>query len=441
MNRVCNCRAGLRLLFVLGVAARLGAQTWDLPAAAADEVAAGTGGRLKLGLEQRERYEIRDGNSFGNAVDIDTGLVRTRVSLTYQNSWLKVSGMMQDSRAPWYGSNAPATVRDPADLHEAYFELFSERKSGWSASAGRRMLNYGEGRLIGTPQWSNTSRTYDFARAAWNSKRARVEALLVSPIVFRPTEFNRPTLGNRVWGVYASFPDALRKALVEVYALRHDQNRPGGFTGGKTIDGTDRLGVNTLGFRLAGPFGGGWRYSVEGAAQDGKVGAARHRAGAWYSLAAYRWKTLEASAEYKYASGTGNPHDPSRVETFDQLFPANHDKFGHEDLLGWRNLHDARSLVTWEVRKGWTWNVMYNQFWLASPCDALYSGSGGVIARSASCAAGRHVGQEADVFTVYRYKHFQVGAGYGYFGAGEFVRATTHGVGPTYVYLFHTYSM
>jgi hypothetical protein len=175
-----------------------GAQTWDVPGTLAGEVSTGTAGKLKIGLEQRERYEIRDGNAFGAAPDIDTGLVRTRVSLTFQNSWVRVSGMMQDSRAPWYGENAPATVRDPADLHEAYFELLPERKTGFTAAAGRRMLNYGEGRLIGTPQWSNTSRTYDFARAGWSWKRARVEALLVSPIVFRPAEFNRPVLGNRV---------------------------------------------------------------------------------------------------------------------------------------------------------------------------------------------------------------------------------------------------
>jgi hypothetical protein len=84
---------------------------------------------------------------------------------------------------------------------------------------------------------------------------------------------------------------------------------------------------------------------------------------------------------------------------------------------------------------------MYNQFWLASSCDALYNSAGRAIARSTSCTAGSHVGQEADVFTVYRYKHFQIGAGYGYFVPGGFLRRTTPGVGPTYLYIFHTYSL
>lgn len=441
----CNWRAGAPLLFAIALAAPLAAQSWDVPATLADEVAAGTGGRLKVGLEQRERYESRTGNGFGNDVDVATGLLRTRVSLTFENSWLKLSGMMQDSRAPWYGPNAPSTVRDPADLHEAYVELFSEHRSGFSLGAGRRMLNYGEGRLIGTPQWSNTSRTYDFARVTWSSKRARVDALFVSPIKFRPDAFNRPELGDRVWGVYASFPDVAKKALLETYLLRHDQNRPGGFTGGAARNGTDRLEVNTLGFRLAGPAGAAWRYSLEGAAQNGWIGPARHRGSAWYSLAGRQWtagrRRLDVTLEYKYASGTDNPHDPSRSATFDQLYAANHDKFGHEDLLGWRNIHNIRSLATYDLSRRWSWNVMYNQFWLASPCDALYNGAGRPIARSATCSAGSHVGQEADIFTVFHYRHFQIGAGYGYFAAGEFLRRTTPGAGPSYIYLFHTYSM
>ena len=43
------------------------------------------------------------------------------------------------------------------------------------------------------------------------------------------------------------------KHLLEAYALRHDQNRPGGFTGGDRAQGTDKLAVNTFGFRVAGP--------------------------------------------------------------------------------------------------------------------------------------------------------------------------------------------
>ena len=84
---------------------------------------------------------------------------------------------------------------------------------------------------------------------------------------------------------------------------------------------------------------------------------------------------------------------------------------------------------------------MYGNFWLACLKDAIYTGSGKLIARSPAGAAGRHVGQETDVFGTYKYNHFLFGAGYGHFFSGTFIRQTTPGVGPAYVYVFHTYSL
>ena len=312
-------------------------------------------------------------------------------------------------------------------------------------SAGRMMLNYGEGRLIGTPQWGNCSRTYDHARLSYSTQRASIEALLVSPVKVQPDAFNQPVLGDRIWGVYGSFPGIWSTTLLETYLLRRNQNREGGFTGGSQSAGTDRLAVNTLGFRLAGPLAAGLKYSVEGAAQNGRVGPGDHRATAWFSSVSRRWivgaKPVDFQWEYKFASGSRNPKDLSLSRTFDQLYAANHDNFGHQDLIGWKNIHDTRVRTTFGITSALSLNVMYSNFWLASACDSLYNASGKSIARSASCSAGSHVGQEADIFAVYKYKHFQFGAGYGYFFTGKFLQQTTPGVSQTYVYIFHSYSL
>jgi hypothetical protein len=427
------------------VAVPLAAQTWDIGGKAAESVAAHSEGKLKIGFENRLRYESRSANGFGKDGDLATGLERTRFSMTFESGWVRLSGMAQDSRAPWYGPNAPTSARDTLDLHEAYVELFARRKTGFGMTAGRMMLNYGEGRLLGTPQWGNCARTYDQARLFFKSKRARVDALFVSPVKIQSNAFNRPVLGDRVWGAYGSFPDLWRKSLFELYLLRRDQNRQGGFAGGAARDGTDRLRVNTLGFRLAGPLALGAKFSLEGAAQNGRVGPGEHRASAWFSSVGRRWtaaaRPLDLSVEYKFASGARNPKDATLSRTFDQLYAANHDKFGHQDLFGWRNIHNARALATYGLTKALALNVMYSGYRLASPCDALYSGAGKSIAKSAACSAGSDVGREADVFAVYKYKRFQIGAGYGHFFSGEFIRKTTPGVGPSYVYIFHSYSL
>jgi len=386
---------------------------------------------LKLIFEQRGRYERRLDNSFRADSDKDTGLYRTRLGLTWRPlKWLRLSAMAQDARAPWYGPNAPNTVRDNADLHEAWIELFPAYKTGFGMTAGRMMLNYGEGRLIGTPQWSNLARTYDHTRMYWRLPRVRFEVLLVSPVKVRPDEFNRPALSDRVWGTYNTLPNVYRRSQLEAYFLHHDQIG---------------LADNTGGFRFSGPLVDGFTCNLEAALQKGNIGPAHLSAAAWCGWIARHWivggRPLDISAEYKYASGTENPADPRHSGTFDQLYPANHDKFGHEDLLGWRNIHNVRSVTTLALTSAFALNFMYNSNWLATLKDGIYDGAGRLIVRSAAGTAGRHVGQETDVFCTYKYNHFTFGAGYGYFFSGEFLRNARPGVNPNYLYVFHTYSL
>ena len=424
-----------------------GAQDWDPAVRAAKVISNATDQKLTLSFEFRGRYEDRTGTTFGKDPDAEEGLYRIRVGLTYiPVRWLKLSGMAQDCRAPWYGPGAPTTLRDQVDWHEGYIELFPGYKRGFGLLVGRLMLlSYGDGRLIGISQWANTSRTYDNARIYWRSPRAQLEILAVSVVKVRIGEFNRPEPGDRVWGTYNVFPNLYKKNQLEAYLLRHDQNRPGGFTGGSSKDGTDRLGLNTYGFRLLGPVAYGVKYIVEAALQKGKIGPADLTADAWFAALSRHWtvagKPLDNETSYKYASGTANPSDPTRSGTFDQLYAANHDKFGHEDLFGWRNIHNARSLTDFGLTKALAIHFMYDNYWLANVKDSLYNGSGKQLVRSAAGTAGRHVGQETDIFGTYKYGHFTFGAGYGHFFPGEFIQKATPGVSPTYLYVFHTYSL
>jgi hypothetical protein len=170
------------------------------------------------------------------------------------------------------------------------------------------------------------------------------------------------------------------------------------------------------------------------------MGSLDHRAFAWYSGVsrpfALRWP-LSVSIEYKYASGSENPGVKS--ETFDHLYPANHDKFGHADLFGWRNIHNIRWLNTFAIGKAGL-NFMYNNSWLASPRDALYNGAGRPIVWVADGSAGRHIGQELDVFATFPLQNFTFGAGFAHFFAGEFIKNATPGTNPRYLYIFQTYA-
>jgi len=93
------------------------------------------------------------------------------------------------------------------------------------------------------------------------------------------------------------------------------------------------------------------------------------------------------------------------------------------------------------VLKNASLNAMYNNCWLASARDGLYSISGNSIVRSAMGLDGRHVGQEADAFVTFKFHHYTFGSGYGRFFSGEFIERTTPHASPNYVYVFQTYSL
>jgi len=399
--------------------------------AAAQPPNSGTFKNLTVRAEVRSRYEARQGVAFGLNPDVDVLLVRSRLGVTYTPApWFRVTGALQDARAPFYGPNAPGSMRDSADLYESYFELFPDR-NGFGMTAGRAELRYGEGRLLATSSWGNVPRPFDHARVYYRLPKARLELLFISPVKIRTGEFNRPSLGERVWGTYNVFPTLYRGMLLEAFALRREQNRPGGFTGGDRALGTDRLTVNTFGFHTAGRLVRGVDCAADGILQTGRVAGARQRAGAGVLGLSRRWmiagRALTLLGEYKHAS-----------ESFDQLYPSTHDRFGHQDLFGWRNIHNVRSLGTLEILRSFSVSLMYNDSWLANPREALYNTSGQAIARSPDGAAGRHIGRELDIFGTYKFRRFLFGAGYGYFFKGEFVRAATPGINSSYAYCFQS---
>ena len=404
---------------------------------AADAVHKNSDGKVSVHLEERSRWEERYGNNFGAAKNQQDMLSRIRISADYQPvKWFSISGMGQDARAPWFGPGAPSSVRDSMDLHEAFVTL-GAKKQPLNFSFGRQMINYGETRVIGVPQWTNTSRTYDFVRAGFSNPKILVDALLISPVIVLPDTFNNPEFGNRYWGVYSIIPKYWRGSSMDLYVLRHSQNKIGGWTG------TGTLGTNDFGARFYGPLPAKFNYSLEGIGQTGHLGVLNQRAYAWFAGISRPVKVaampVDTSVEYKVASGShaGGTHSA----TFDQFTPANHDKFGHEDLFGWRNLRTFKTLETLHPTKALAFNVMYTHESLFSATDGVYSSAGTRIAISPKGTAGRTVGQELDGFATYTWGAHTFLAGFGHFFKGPFVQNATPGINPRYFYIAQQYTI
>ena len=234
-------------------------------------------------FEERTRWEEKDGVNFGKSVDQQDMLSRLRIGADFSPaSWFTISAMGQDARAPFYGTPATNSIRDTMDLQEAYIELFGKRKTGFGSIFGRQMLNFGESRLIGSPQWSNVSRTFDTGRMYYRTDKARLEFLMVSPVKVLPDQFNVPDLGERIWGMYDTFSSVWHGASVDAYALRHSQNKIGGWAGAGT------LGTDSFGGRVYGPLPGKFAYDIEGVGQTGSMGLLKQRAYAYFAGASAR---------------------------------------------------------------------------------------------------------------------------------------------------------
>jgi hypothetical protein len=424
-----------RGIFLALLVCSVSSASWDIGKDLNGALAERTDGQVQLIFELRSRAEYRPGQSFGSEPDLFADFTRYRIGVIYKPApWVRFVAVGMDARAPLYGTPAPSSARDPLDLHEGYVEFRPEAKTGFGAIGGRQAANYGDTRLIGSPQWGYLPRTYDGARVYWRGRKFRLEALLLSPVKLTSTAWNRPVLGDRVMGTYNSF-EVHKHVSTELYVLRHHQNRPGGFNGiGRSI-------TNSFGAHVFGPLPNMFRYSIEAVTQFGDIGPLPHRANAWVVQASKRTnlagRALDVIAEYKYASGGSRP---DRSGTFDQLFPAAHDKLGHADVLGWRNVRNLKTTAAWSWTKSFTVNAMYNNSWLADSRDAVYNSQGRPVARSASGTAGSHIGQEADLFVTYKKSGWTMGAGYGYFFSGEFIRRTTRGVDPQYAYVYQSYS-
>ncbi|HEY3745451.1 MAG TPA: alginate export family protein, partial [Gemmatimonadaceae bacterium] len=344
-----------------------------------------------------------------------------------------------DSRGPWKNKTpSGAPFRDHADLRQFYLQLGSD-KSANMLRAGRLELDFGDGRLVGSLPWANTARTFDGARGMYAGSSYRLDAFATSVVKVEQDRFDRNIAGNNFYGVYGSFTKLVPKAAVEPFVFWRRQS---GLTTEAGVPGTINFG--TLGFRAAGKLPSNFDYDAQMALQSGSLGDERISAWAGHWLLGYSIASIGHTprlfAEYNQASGDKNPTD-NRKETFDQLYPTGHDKYGLTDLVGWENMRHVRGGLGLAFGKGWTATTRYSHYWLDDAHDALYNGGGIPLARSPTGIAGTNVGGEFDIIAAGKLRPtLGFSAGVGYFVPGTFLKNTTPGKPYTYPYAMLTYA-
>jgi hypothetical protein len=260
---------------------------------------------------------------------------------------------------------------------------------------GRQEMSYGDQRLIGVANYTNTEHVFDAIRGTAKYKGYRLD-IFASSIVNPVTgALDHHTEGNNFHGLYAGIDKFGPRLVIEPYAMWRLQH---GVKNEESV--VSKLNEKVGGIRIVGKqLPGGFDYGTEMVREFGSLGQDKIQswAGHWGGGDTLKVPfTPRVYAEYNFATGNQNAHDGIRA-TFDQLYPTGHDKMGFDDEVGWRNIKDFRSGVETKPYKNVTLNFEYNNWWLDSKTDSLYNAAGTALFTSAAGTAGTHVGQEFDV--------------------------------------------
>ncbi len=229
---------------------------------------------------------------------------------------------------------------DAFDLHQGWFELGHRGESVLWTRVGRQEMEFGNGRLIGAPEWSQLGRAFDGVRAAVRLGEHTVLDAFGSELreSFLAVQEGDATL----WGFWGrrELPDYGEINLFWI----HDR------------DGNDpRTRRSTLGLYHVGRMGAA-TLRLEGAWQGGDVRGLELQ-NAYMVAASVGAPLLEGrgdlEAGYDRYSGSADP-GTGRTAAFDDPYGRNHRFFGFADLFvnipvqtAGRGIQDVRARAGW----------------------------------------------------------------------------------------------
>src|SRR5262245_48652170 len=174
---------------------------------------------LRVRGEFRERFEGFNHAAFTPSRDDTYWLSRLRLNaaIVPGRRWSALV-QVQDARVAdkSVGPTAPP-FRGPLDLRMAYADVGDMQKSAFAVRAGRQELAFGEQRLIGHLNWTNTARTFDGARATLRRGGYQVDLFGASVVRIQEDSFDKSGNGNRLGGAYGALSTLVPKAVVEPY--------------------------------------------------------------------------------------------------------------------------------------------------------------------------------------------------------------------------------
>lgn len=391
---------------------------------------------LQFSGELRMRAEVRNNADFNSDRLDGTAQVFNRMRLGVARQFergLKVFVQLQDARI-WGEEGSSLNALNSVDLHQAYLQIDKPARLPIEIRLGRQQLSFGRERLVGKYDWHNVGRAFDAMNVQWGSEQQRLNFWLAqvrdhtTPTVARNQEF-----GGAYFSSQKILPIALEAYWLLLYDARNFESIANPATPGRQDEPAEALTLNTIGVRVNRAQESGVQLDLEGAYQFGERGFQSIRA---YGLAleagfvfGSKWRpTLRAG--YVLGSGDEQGND-NRSETFANLFPNAHGFLGAMDYASWSNVSAPYIGLNFSPREKLSFGADWYVLGLQNEHDAWYRAGGFNIGtpqefyRRAVPGAGKHIGNEFDVYANYLYRdRLDLKVGMSKFFVGAFIEKT-----------------
>ena len=329
----------------------------------------------------------------------------------------------------------PSNARDNFDDRQAYLEFHMK---DFRVIAGRQELKYGGERLVGISDWTNNSRTWDGFRAIVGDKN-RIAVFSTSVVTVHPTSLDTHGAGLTFDGAVGTIttwvPHMVIQPFVYVKALPRVQSQQGVF-GSETIvtPGAEVSGTLPVGFT----FDGLIALQRGSYSNDSVVSSAGYIKAGYTAQKAFLKPRL--LGEYDYASGNTR-NNLTKINTFDQQYPSNHNAFGLTDLFGFQNIKQERVNLDLTPAKHVTMLIQQEWLQVASTFDNVYNGGAAVAVKAPTAGfSSADIGREFDASGKWVIKDYLVmNVGVGHFSPGTLMRENNHGAPQTLAYIGFTY--
>ena len=405
-------------------------------------------GRLIVDTHFNSRLEARDNTSdFNDAINAPNDaawlLTRFRLGALYKpTDWLKFYVQGQDIRE--LGGSRPNNVGafgadgdDGFDVLRAW--VWIGKDQGPSLQIGRQEFNYGDQRLLGNPQWLNSSRSWDGIRFHYITDDWSLDVFTGSRVSFINNKWNQSDYFNTHEGrnafdsgIYFSSKTLVPwQSATDFYLLNDTFNKLPGAPG-TPLGAIGKVNVWSLGTRMKGDPDklNHWDYDFEMVAQFGRSAGLDHRAFAGHWGGGYNFDTPwkpRLGVQYNYASGDDNPTD-GKSTTFQNEFPGNHNLYGFMDTTAWMNMHNPQINFKVQPTENLKLTLDYNLYWNATNNDGWFAANTSTLIRPvtpAARSASSYRGQEIDLNAYYKINsHLTAQAGYSVFLPGSYLAQT-----------------